>query len=78
MPPAAGAFAFRKRRPTPREEERAELLEALERTRAQINQAYACFNAAQDSQLIESYVFEISALQARSSYLLRRLKELEE
>ncbi len=77
MPPAAGAFAFRRRRPSPEEEERAELLTALERTRTQINQAYACFNAARDGQLIESYVFEINALQARTSYLLRRLKELE-
>ena len=30
------------------------------------------------SDLIESCVFEINALQARYSYLLRRMKELEE
>ena len=33
--------------------------------------------AARDPDLIESYVFEINALQARYSYLLRRVKELE-
>ena len=40
-------------------------------------QAYAGFNAAKDPDLIESYVFEINALQARYSYLLRRVKELD-
>ena len=30
-----------------------------------------------DSDLIESYVFEIKALQSRYDYLLRRVKELE-
>ena len=35
------------------------------------------FNAAKDPDLIESYVFEINALQARYSYLLRRVKELD-
>ena len=58
-------------------EERQALLEGLERTRVLINQAYAGFNAAGDPDLIESYVFEINALQARYSYLLRRVKELE-
>ena len=30
-----------------------------------------------DPDLIESYVFEINALQARYSYLLRRVKEMD-
>lgn len=30
-----------------------------------------------DADLIESYVFEINALQSRYSYLLRRVKELD-
>lgn len=58
--------------------ERRDLMEGLRRTRTLINQAYACFNSAEDKELIESYVFEINALQARYSYLLRRVKELEE
>ena len=58
-------------------EERQALLEGLSQTRALIAQAYAGFNAASDGDLIESYVFEINALQARYSYLLRRVKELE-
>ena len=53
------------------------VLEGLGQTRALIAQAYAGFNAAGDPDLIESYVFEINALQARYSYLLRRVKELD-
>ena len=59
------------------EEERRELMQSLSHTRTLINQAYGGFNSASDSDLIESYVFEINALQARYNYLLRRVKELE-
>lgn len=65
------------RRPDPIQEERQELMRSLSHTRALINQAYGGFNSARDSDLIESYVFEINALQARYNYLLRRVKELE-
>lgn len=65
------------RREAEQSDERRELMEGLRRTRTLINQAYACFNSAEDKELIESYVFEINALQARYSYLLRRIKELE-
>jgi hypothetical protein len=57
--------------------ERQELLTALRSTRAMIHQAYGGFNCASDGDLIESYVFEINALQARYNYLFRQLKELE-
>lgn len=68
----------RLRRLTPnQEEERRELVSSLAHTRTLINQAYSGFNMARDSDLIESYVFEINALQARYNYLLRRVKELE-
>lgn len=60
-----------------REEERRDLLQSLSHTRTLINQAYSGFNNASDSDLIESYVFEINSLQARYNYLLRRVKELE-
>lgn len=70
-------FFSRRRRETVQEEERQALLAGLEQTRVLIAQAYAGFNAAGDPDLIESYVFEINALQARYSYLLRRVKELE-
>lgn len=60
----------------PIEEERQGLVEGLARTRVLIAQAYEGFNRATDSDLIESYVFEINALQSRYSYLLKRVKDL--
>lgn len=70
--------ALRRRLPTPEQEERQALLDGLERTKILIHQAYACFNRESDPDLIESYVFEINALQSRYSYLLKRVRELEE
>lgn len=58
--------------------ERAQLTASLNHTRTLIQQAYGGFNAVSDGDLIDSYVFEISALQSRYNYLLRRIKELEE
>ncbi len=69
-------FSLR-RKDSPKQQERQELLEGLDRTKVLINQAYSCFNRESDPDLIESYVFEINALQSRYSYLLRRVRELE-
>lgn len=67
----------RRRGADPREEERRELLAVMARTRVEINQAYALFNAQSDPDLVESYVYAINSLQSRYSYLVRRAKELE-
>ena len=75
MPESTRMFLPRRR--GPREAERRELMNSLSHTRTLINQAYGSFNCVSDSDLIESYVFEINALQARYNYLLRRVKELE-
>ena len=75
--PEPARTLFSRRRRGPREAERRELMASLAHTRTLINQAYGSFNNACDSDLIESYVFEINALQARYNYLLRRVKELE-
>ncbi len=56
--------------------ERQELMASLSDTRVRINQAYSGFNAVADPDLIESYVYEINALQKRYSYLIRRVKAL--
>ena len=71
------SFFFRRRGESVREGELRALKEGLDRTRVLINQAYAGFNGTDDPDLIESYVFEINALQARYAYLLRRVKGLE-
>lgn len=67
----------RRRRETQAEEERRELLEGMAQTRRLLNQAYQGFNAHSDPDLIESYVYEINALQSRYSYLVRRMKDLD-
>ena len=77
MAQAARDFALRKKTNSEAWQERQELLEGLDRTKVLINQAYACFNRESDPDLIESYVFEINALQRRYSYLLRRVREME-
>ena len=76
MPDAIKRFALR-RRESQEEEIRRLLLEGVTQTRALITQAYQAFNDARDPDLIESYVFEINALQSRHSYLLRQLKGLD-
>lgn len=70
-------FTLRRRTPPPEQDERRELMQSLAHTRALINQAYSGFDNAKDDELIESFVFEINALQSRYNYLLRRVKELE-
>ena len=77
MAEAARAFSLRRHAPSPMELERRQLMEELARTRVLTNQAYSNFNHIKDDDLIESYVYEINALQARYNYLLRRVKELE-
>ena len=77
MAEAERTYVFRRRRESERDRERRALLESLAQTRTLIAQAYSGFNTAHDADLIESYVFEINALQSRYSYLLRRVKELD-
>lgn len=77
MAESARKLFFRKKRESGEDQERRILLEELARTRTLIAQAYSGFNTAHDPDLIESYVFEINALQSRYSYLLRRVKELD-
>lgn len=77
MPETARVFSLRRSAHSAKEAERTELLKELARTRVLTNQAYSSFNHASDNDLIESYVYEINALQARYNYLLRRVKELE-
>lgn len=77
MAQAERAVLFSRRAKTPQSSERTQLMQSLADTRVLINQAYSGFNTAKDHELIESFVFEINALQSRYSYLLRRIKELE-
>jgi hypothetical protein len=79
MAEAAKRFAFGRRDQawSEKDEERRQLMGSLAQTRLLIHQAYTAFNNTGDPDLIESYVYEINALQSRYSYLLRRVKELD-
>ena len=77
MAEAVWTLTGRKKRERKQDDGRETLLEGLAQTRTLIAQAYLGFNSAKDPDLIESYVFEINALQSRYSYLLRRVKELD-
>lgn len=68
---------FRRPKETEEEQERAILTAQLEETRHAIHRTYLQFNSTGDPDLIESAVFEINSLQARYSYLLRRLKAMD-
>ena len=54
----------RRRKSGEEEVERQQLLEGMEQTRIQLNQAYAEFNAHSDPELVESCVFAINALRS--------------
>ena len=68
---------FRKPRETEEEQERAILMSQLDETRCAIHRTYLQFNSTGDPDLIDAAVFEIKAQQARYSYLLRRLKAMD-
>ncbi|MEG2000184.1 MAG: DUF2508 family protein [Evtepia sp.] len=55
-------------------EEGRTLRESLSETNQALAAAYAGFNLVCDPDLVEFYLFEIKALQARHTYLLRQIK----
>lgn len=58
-------------------EERRTLLQNLDETKRELDLAYIGFNQCSDPDLIEFYLYEINALRARHTYLLRRIKALD-
>lgn len=70
------ALGRKKEAASGREEECSALMDGLEHTRLLMQQAYLQFDTVEDPDLVESAVFEIKALQARYTYLLRRVKAL--
>lgn len=53
------------------------LLQNLQETKRELDMAQLGFNQCTDSDLIEFYLFEIDALRARHTYLLRRIKAMD-
>lgn len=51
------------------------LQEELRQAQGDLWAAYNCFDQAVDPELVESCVYQISAVKARCNYLLRSIKE---
>lgn len=62
----------KKSRPDP---ELLALKAELQTAQADLAQAYCQFNQALDPELVESCVYQISAVKARCNYLIRSIKE---
>ena len=62
------------RRPTPPDPVLTALKAELEEARAELAQAYCRFNEAVDPELVESCIYQISAVKARCNYLIRAIK----
>ena len=52
-----------------------ELTADLEQARADLALAYRQFDMADDPELVESSIYQISAVKARCNYLIRAIKE---
>ena len=51
------------------------LRQELASAQGQLSQAYRQFNEAVDPELVESSIYQISAVKARCNYLIRAIKE---
>ena len=54
------------------------LLDALKKTRYDLEIAYEGFNYAVDPELIDCYIYEWNAAQLRYQFLLRKFKNMED
>lgn len=53
------------------------LLQEIERTKIALETAYSNFENSLDPDLIDSYIYEVNAVQKRYKFLLRQIKSLE-
>lgn len=54
------------------------LLDDLARTKDDLDSAYANFQNVVDPDLIDSYIYQVNAMQLRYKFLLGRLKQLKQ
>lgn len=55
-------------------ESRVELIDSIKLTQNLLKQAYHSFQLTTDPDMIESYIYEINALQARHNFLSKQLR----
>lgn len=53
------------------------LLDDLERTKHDLDSAYANFQNVVEPDLIDSYIYQVNAMQLRYKFLLGRVKQIE-
>ena len=53
------------------------LVREIQRTKMQLETAYSNFENCLDPDLIDSYIYEVNAVQKRYKFLLRQVKSLE-
>lgn len=69
-------FRFFKQEPQT-DEDYQSLLDNLTQTKNNLDLAYQNFENATDPELIDSYIYEVNAIQMRYKFLLCRLKSYE-
>jgi len=69
-------FRFFKQESQP-DEDYQSLLDNLTQTKNNLDLAYQNFENATDPELIDSYIYEVNAIQMRYKFLLCRLKSYE-
>ncbi len=69
-------FRFFKQESQP-DEDYQSLLDNLTQTKNNLDLAYQNFENATDPELIDSYIYEVNAIQIRYKFLLCRLKSYE-
>lgn len=74
-----GVFLFRIVKTTKTYDEHYTLLlDDLTRTKNNLDSAYANFQNVVEPDLIDSYIYEVNAMQLRYKFLLRRVKQFED
>ena len=54
------------------------LLDEIEKTKYDLNLAYSNFENSVEPDLIDSYIYQVNAIQMRYKFLLGRAKQIEE
>ena len=57
--------------------EREILNDQIQRTQLALETAYSNFDNVVDPELIDSFIYEVNAIQQRYQYLIQKLKELD-
>lgn len=67
---------FSRKKPTP-PDQRNSLLHDIARTKFDLDIAYSRFENVVDPEMIDSYIYEVNAVQKRYNFLIGRAKQLD-